>query len=152
MDCVGQPGVDPKFDADFKSGFSFSVRLISISARDVESFGLFWKCLRFFSVPPLNNFTQQDSLQDWVSTTENEPKSWLRMASQWLLLVAILKKLQNFGGLGGNGDQSDRKTKTRFEICVKFWIYPWLSNAIHWPRTLSSNITRDPVKFRKRMV
>ena len=32
MDCVGQPGVDLEFHADFKSGFSFSVRLIPISA------------------------------------------------------------------------------------------------------------------------
>ena len=100
----------------------------------------FWAVLRmfmFFSATPLNNFTQQDSLRGWVSTIENEPKSCLCQASQWLLLVKILKMPQNFGGLGGNGDQTNRKTKTRFEISAKYWICPWLSNTIHWPRTLS---------------
>ena len=93
----------------------------------------------FFSVPSLNNFAQQDSLRGWVSTTENEPKRWICKASQWLLLVKIfLKKPQNFVWLGGNVDQSDRKTKTRFEISLKFWIFRWLSNAIHWPRISSS--------------
>ena len=51
--------------------------------------------------------------------------------------VNILKTAKNFRRLGENRDQWDRKTKTRFEIRVKFWIYPWLSNTIHWPRTSS---------------
>ena len=54
----------------------------------------------------MNNFTQQDSLRSRVSTTDNEPKSWLCKASQWLLLVKILKMPQKFGGLVRNGELS----------------------------------------------
>ena len=60
MDCVGQPGVDAEFYADFKSGFSFSVRLISISAETAKVLGCF-ENVYVFSLPPLNNFTQQSS-------------------------------------------------------------------------------------------
>ncbi len=35
MNCVGQPGVD--LDADIKSGFSFSVKLIPISDRKIKT-------------------------------------------------------------------------------------------------------------------
>ena len=41
MDCVGQPGVDSEFYADLKSGFSFSVGLILISAESSKVLMLF---------------------------------------------------------------------------------------------------------------
>ena len=110
MDCVGQPGLDSEFYADFKSGFSFSVRLISISDKTSKVFCRF-ENVYVFLLPPSNNFTQQESLTGRVSTTDNEPKSWLCKASQWLLVVKILKKPQNFGGFGRNGDQLDKKLK-----------------------------------------
>ena len=69
MDCIGQPGTDSEFHADFNSGFSFPVHLISISFLAVL------RMFTFFSVTLLNNFTQQDSLRGRVSTAENEPKS-----------------------------------------------------------------------------
>ena len=49
MDCIGQPGVDSEFQADFKSGFSFSVRLISISTETSKVFGSFENVYVFFS-------------------------------------------------------------------------------------------------------
>ena len=48
MDCVGQPEVDSEFYADLKSGFSFSVRLISISFETSKVFGCFEKIYVFF--------------------------------------------------------------------------------------------------------
>ena len=35
----------------------------------------------------------------------------------------ILKTAKTFRRLQRNGDQKDRKTETRFEIIIKFWIY-----------------------------
>ena len=107
--------VDSEFHTEFKTGFSFSVRMISISNKTSKVLVGFENVCDF-SVPPLNNFTQQDSFRGCVSITENEPKSSFCKASQWLL--QNIKKPQNSGGLDGNGDQSDRKTKTRFEIRV----------------------------------
>ena len=49
MDCVGQPAKDSEFHSDFKSGFSFSVRLISISVETSNAFGCFENVYVFFS-------------------------------------------------------------------------------------------------------
>ena len=49
MDCIGQPGVDLEFHADFKSGFSFFVRLISISIATSKVLGCFENVYVFFS-------------------------------------------------------------------------------------------------------
>lgn len=49
MVCVGQPDLDSEFHAVFKSGFSFSVQLISISAETSKVFGCFENVYVFFS-------------------------------------------------------------------------------------------------------
>ena len=49
MDCIGQPEVDSEFNDDFKSGLSFSVRLISISTETSKVFGCFEIVYVFFS-------------------------------------------------------------------------------------------------------
>ena len=41
MNCIGQSEVDLEFHADIKSGFSFSVRLIPISAESSKVLRLF---------------------------------------------------------------------------------------------------------------
>ena len=137
MDCVGQPGLDSEFYTDFKSGFSFFVGLIPISAESS-------KVLRLF----LNIATKRsncEALQSQVFGSFSKVETWPLKLSRWVKLfhggteknVNILKTAKKFQRLDGNRDQFYRKTKTRFEISVKFWIYPWLSNAIHWPQTLS---------------
>ena len=49
MDCVGQPGEDSEFYANFKSGFSFSVGLIYISGDTSKVVGCFENVYAFFS-------------------------------------------------------------------------------------------------------
>ena len=75
MDCIGQPGTDSEFHADFKSSFSFFGLSDLQFGRDVEKFLAVLRMFTFFQATPLNNFTQHDSLRGRVSTTENEPKS-----------------------------------------------------------------------------
>ena len=58
MDCVGQPGVESEFHADFKYVFNFSVQLIPFSAESSK----FPAVLRI-SVRPLNNLTKQANLR-----------------------------------------------------------------------------------------
>ena len=139
MDCIGQPGVDLKFHAYFNSGFSFFCP-IDLHFRCVfQSFEAFLNILTKRS----HCEALQSQLLASFSVVETRP---VKM-SCWVKLfnagneknLNILKTAQNFRRLEGNGDQSNRKTKTTFEISVKFWIYPWLSNAIHWPRTLSTS-------------
>ena len=52
----------------------------------------------------------------------------------WSKYSKSLKTLEHSSEMGINWTE---KLTPDFEISVKFWIYPCLSGAIHWPRTLS---------------
>ena len=49
MYCIGQPGLDSEFHSNFKSGFSFSVSLISIFTETSKDFGCSENVYVFFS-------------------------------------------------------------------------------------------------------
>ena len=112
MDWVGQPGIDSEFHVDFKTGFSVSVQLIPNSAESSKVLRLLKNILTERS----HCEALKSQLIGSFSIVETRP---LKL-SFWVKLfdggteknVNILKTAKNFQCLGGNGDQSDRKTKT----------------------------------------
>ena len=81
MDCIRQPGTDLEFHADFKSGFSFSVRLIPIFVDYSKVLRLFFKY--FDQKKPLWSFAKPALwfiLSSWDSTSLT---LLLRKVIQW---------------------------------------------------------------------